>query len=236
MIQILAIIAGGAVGALLRFLVSGGVYQWLGRDFPYGTLAVNLIGSFLIGMMTEALMVEPIGRLTAAYRPAILIGFFGSFTTFSTFALETVNLLEQGFLIRAVSNALISVASCLSAAWFGILLGRTLFLLSTPTAPFFGWLFPYGQAILNLIGAFLIGFLLELIADQFSFTMEWRAAALIILLGFFAAASGLYLILHLMESGYAFKQQWSFLLLLFLINTLVCTIGIWLGLTTGKRI
>lgn len=236
MIQIFAIMLGGSVGAILRYLVSNGVYQWLGRDFPYGTLAVNLIGSLFLGLMSEALMVEPVGRLTAAYRPAILIGFFGSFTTFSTFALETVYLIEQGQHLRALSNALISVAACASAAWLGVLLGRSLFLLSTPTAPFLGWLFPYGQLLLNLIGAFVIGLLLEIIANQLAIAVEWRAAALILLLGLFAVASGLYLVLHLLETGYAVDQQWSTLLFLFLFNTLICSVGTWLGLTAGKHL
>ncbi|MBT3506356.1 MAG: fluoride efflux transporter CrcB, partial [Methylococcales bacterium] len=56
--QIYAVAFGGALGAVLRFLISTGVYQWLGRGFPYGTLAVNIIGSFLIGLMTEALVVQ----------------------------------------------------------------------------------------------------------------------------------------------------------------------------------
>lgn len=236
MIQVLAIMVGGAVGALLRFLVSGAVYQWLGRGFPYGTLVVNLIGSFLIGLLTEALLLEPVGRLTAAYRPAILVGLFGSFTTFSTFALETVYLVEQGYPGRALANVGVSVASCLAAAWAGVWLGRVLFWLSSPSAPYLGWLFPYGQLLLNGLGAFLIGFLLELIADELAFTLEGRAAALIALLSLFAAASGLYLILHLMESGYAVRQQWSFLLALFLINTLFCTLGTWIGLLAGQRI
>jgi len=62
--QLLAIAFGGACGAVLRFLLSSGVYQWLGRGFPYGTLAVNIIGSFLLGMLTEALILQ---RLAIAY-------------------------------------------------------------------------------------------------------------------------------------------------------------------------
>ena len=83
--QILAVALGGAFGAVFRFLISSGVYQWLGRGFPYGTLAVNIIGSFLIGLMTEALLLQRVA-LSIEYRSAILIGLFGSLTTFSTFS------------------------------------------------------------------------------------------------------------------------------------------------------
>jgi len=56
--HLLAVAMGGALGAVLRFMVSNGVYHWLGRSFPFGTLAVNILGSFLIGLMTEALIVQ----------------------------------------------------------------------------------------------------------------------------------------------------------------------------------
>jgi Integral membrane protein possibly involved in chromosome condensation len=79
--QLYAVALGGALGAVLRFLISTGVYQWLGRGFPYGTLAVNIIGSFLIGLMTEALVVQRVA-LGDEYRLAILVGVFGSLTTF----------------------------------------------------------------------------------------------------------------------------------------------------------
>ncbi|MCP4284586.1 MAG: fluoride efflux transporter CrcB [Gammaproteobacteria bacterium] len=122
MTQILSIAAGGAVGALLRFWVSNGVYSLLGRSFPYGTLAVNVIGSLLMGL----LYVFFLERMTvsAELRGAVLIGLLGSFTTFSTFSIETLNLIEQAEFMKAGLNTLISVFACLIAAWFGLVIGR----------------------------------------------------------------------------------------------------------------
>jgi len=122
--QIAAIALGGAVGALLRFWAATGVYQWLGRDFPWGTLAVNVVGSFLMGVLIvlflERSMVSPEARA------AVLVGGLGAFTTFSTFSIETVTLIEQAYYLRAFVNALTSVALCLLACWVGVILGRTL--------------------------------------------------------------------------------------------------------------
>jgi len=122
LIQTLSIAAGGAAGALLRFWVSTGVYALLGRGFPYGTLAVNVIGSLLMGF----LYVFFLERMTVSpeIRAAILIGLLGAFTTFSTFSIETLNLIEQANYMKAVLNMLISVAACLFAAWLGLTVGR----------------------------------------------------------------------------------------------------------------
>jgi len=120
--QIISIAIGGAAGALLRFWVSNGVYTLLGRGFPYGTLAVNVIGSLAMGL----LYVFFLERMTvsAELRGAVLIGLLGSFTTFSTFSIETLNLIEQAEFMKAGLNALISVFACLLAAWFGLVIGR----------------------------------------------------------------------------------------------------------------
>jgi len=122
--QILAIAAGGAVGSVLRFLMSNGVYGLLGRSFPYGTLAVNVLGSLLMGFLYILLL-----ERTAAgpeLRGLLLVGLLGAFTTFSTFSLETLNLLEQAAYLRAAVNVAASVAACLAAAWLGLTLGRQL--------------------------------------------------------------------------------------------------------------
>jgi len=122
--QVLAIAAGGAAGAVLRFWTSQGVHHFLGRGFPYGTLFVNALGSLLMGF----LYVMFIDRLDLApeWRAAVLIGLLGAFTTFSTFSIETLNLFEQGDFVKAVLNILLSVGLCLAAGWLGILLGRQL--------------------------------------------------------------------------------------------------------------
>ncbi|ESQ14971.1 MAG: camphor resistance protein CrcB [Thiohalocapsa sp. PB-PSB1] len=124
MLQILAIAGGGAVGAVTRFLVSTGVYRLLGREFPWGTLAVNVLGSFVMGLLFMLLLERSL--MAAELRAAILVGFLGSFTTFSTFSLETLTLVEQGEALRALLNVGISVLLCLVACWAGIIAARAL--------------------------------------------------------------------------------------------------------------
>jgi CrcB protein len=124
MMQTLAIAAGGAVGAVLRFWVSNGVYGLLGRTFPYGTLAVNVLGSLVMGLL-YVLLLDKLA-LGPAVRAALLVGLLGAFTTFSTFSIETLNLMEEGELLKAVLNVGLSVVLCLAAAWLGVLTGRTL--------------------------------------------------------------------------------------------------------------
>ena len=122
--ELSAIAAGGAFGAIMRFLVSNRVYAWLGRDFPYGTLSVNVIGSFFIGiafvLLTERLTVG------AELRAFIMIGFLGAFTTFSTFSMESLFLLQEGLLFKAISNVLLNVLLCIFATWGGIIVSRSL--------------------------------------------------------------------------------------------------------------
>ncbi len=122
--QALAIAAGGALGALLRFWVSTAVYGWLGRGFPWGTLSVNVLGSLAMGLL-YILLLE---RLTTGpeVRALLLVGFLGAFTTFSTFSIETFNLIEQAEIGKALLNVGVSVIACVLAAWAGVILGRQL--------------------------------------------------------------------------------------------------------------
>jgi len=122
--QLLAIAAGGALGAVLRFGMSSAIYRILGREFPYGTLAVNILGSLLMGFLFVVL-VERLA-LSAEWRAALLIGLLGAFTTFSTFSFETLALFENGELFKAFLNIILSVCLCLAATWLGLSLGRQL--------------------------------------------------------------------------------------------------------------
>lgn len=122
--QLVAIAAGGALGALLRFWATSGVAAWLGRDFPYGTLLVNVSGSLTIGVL-YILLVER-ADVGTVWRLFLMTGLLGAFTTFSTFSLETLILIESGEHLKAVMNVLLSVFLCLAAASAGILLGRQL--------------------------------------------------------------------------------------------------------------
>ena len=113
---------GGALGAVLRYGASLSVYSLLGRGFPYGTLFVNVSGSLLMGLLS-VIMLERF-NIDPEWRAAVLVGVLGSFTTFSTFSIETLNLLEQGDVMRATTNIVLSVLVCLAAVWFGVLIGR----------------------------------------------------------------------------------------------------------------
>lgn len=122
--QLIAIASGGAVGALFRFWVSSGIYSLLGRGFPYGTLVVNVLGSLVMGFLYVLLLERT--TVSPEMRGALLIGFLGAFTTFSTFSIETLNLLEQAELLKAGLNILVSVIACVLACWFGLVVGRQL--------------------------------------------------------------------------------------------------------------
>lgn len=112
------------MGAVMRFWVSSAVYNALGRAFPYGTLAVNLLGSFVMGLLYILLLER--SAAAAEWRAFLLVGLLGAFTTFSTFSLETLNLIEEGEPAKALGNVLVSVFTCVAAAWLGVTAGRQL--------------------------------------------------------------------------------------------------------------
>jgi len=122
--QIIAIAIGGAAGALSRYWFSNGVYGLLGRDFPYGTLMVNVLGSLIMGLL-YVLFLER-SALGPEWRALLLIGFLGSFTTFSTFSLETVNLIEAHDYFKAALNVLLSVVLCIMGTGLGMIIARKL--------------------------------------------------------------------------------------------------------------
>lgn len=122
--QLLAIAIGGAVGATLRFIVSTNVHRLLGRDFPYGTLTVNVLGSLLMGFLFIMLVERQISSIEL--RSGLLFGVLGAFTTFSSFSFETLALLESGDWAKALINVFMSITCCLIATWVGLGIGRQL--------------------------------------------------------------------------------------------------------------
>ena len=101
--RLFAIAAGGAIGALLRYTIAGLVQNWTGPDFPWGTLSVNLLGCFLIGLLFHYFETVP---LSPNVRSLIFVGGLGAFTTFSTYGLESLNLLREGQVRLGLFNIL----------------------------------------------------------------------------------------------------------------------------------
>jgi fluoride exporter len=117
------VIIGSALGGMARYGVSGTVARRIGETFPWGTLVVNVSGSFVIGVF--AALVAPGGalggeRMAGAF---VMAGLCGGYTTFSSFSLETLNLARDGEWSRALSNIAASAALCLLAVWAGFALG-----------------------------------------------------------------------------------------------------------------
>ncbi|MBN9230033.1 MAG: camphor resistance protein CrcB [Legionella sp. 40-6] len=121
----LLIFIGAGLGGVLRFWISNGVYYFLGRQFPYGTLVVNTTGSFLMGILF-VLLVERFNGSGPQLRSLLLIGFLGGYTTFSSFSIETLNLFESGAWVSGFLNILLSVVLCLLFVWIGVLGARQL--------------------------------------------------------------------------------------------------------------
>ncbi|WP_025625235.1 fluoride efflux transporter CrcB, partial [Vibrio parahaemolyticus] len=116
--SILGFIAlGGAIGACSRYLVSEFCVLLFGRGFPYGTLTVNVVGSFIMGLLIAAFESEILA--TEPWRQVIGLGFLGALTTFSTFSMDNVLLMQQGAFFKMGLNILLNVVLSISAAWIG---------------------------------------------------------------------------------------------------------------------
>lgn len=113
---------GGALGAVMRFWTANAAAAIAGRDFPYGTMVVNVVGSFLIGL-AYVFMAERY-ETSNEMRGLLIVGALGGFTTFSAFSYETLALLETAQPARAIVNVLGSVVGCLVACWLGTLSAR----------------------------------------------------------------------------------------------------------------
>ncbi len=114
---------GGAGGAVSRYLLANVVHNWSNHHhIPFGTLAVNVLGSFLIGIL-YVLIVEKM-VIHQDWRGVLMVGFLGAFTTFSTFSLESISLLEQGEITSALFYILASVTLCILAVWLAATLTR----------------------------------------------------------------------------------------------------------------
>ena len=122
--RLLLISLGGAIGTALRFLTSIAAARWLGTEFPYGTLIVNLAGAFVIGLVqqigTQTLLIPDNVRLF------LTTGMMGGLTTYSAFSYETVHLMELGAWHQAWINVVVTTVACLCLCFLGIMIGRLL--------------------------------------------------------------------------------------------------------------
>lgn len=117
-LSILGFIAvGGAFGACSRYLISELCVVLFGRGFPYGTLTVNVVGSFIMGALIALFENEMLA--TEPWRQIIGLGFLGALTTFSTFSMDNVLMLQQGAFFKMGLNILLNVVLSVSAAWVG---------------------------------------------------------------------------------------------------------------------
>ena len=114
---------GGALGSVARYACSAAVGRAVGGIFPYGTMVVNVSGAILIGFLAALSLTEGRVLLPASARLFTMTGICGGYTTFSTFSLETFNLLRDGEWMRASANVLFSVAFCLLAVVVGYAMG-----------------------------------------------------------------------------------------------------------------
>ena len=123
--QIIYIAVAGGMGAVGRYYITSLAYRLLGDGFPFGTLIVNLIGSFLLGFLMQANISTNL--VPVSLRLPLTLGLLGAFTTFSAFSYETMGYLGDGAWVMAGSNILVNVLLGITAAFLGLLLGRTLF-------------------------------------------------------------------------------------------------------------
>ena len=124
MIKLLIIGTGGFIGAVLRYGISGWAHKLLGSSFPFGTLSVNVLGSFFLGFFLVLANTKLI--IPDVYKNLIAIGLLGAFTTFSTFSFETISLLQVNLVKQALLNIGLNVLLGLFAVWLGIISARVL--------------------------------------------------------------------------------------------------------------
>jgi CrcB protein len=124
MMKIFLVFLGGGIGAVARYGLQGLVHRYAGSTFPYGTLAVNVLGCFVIGFLMvafeERFLIHPTLRIF------LTIGILGGFTTFSSFSYETIALLRDGEVLFGGINIIAGVVVCLSATFVGMIIGKVI--------------------------------------------------------------------------------------------------------------
>lgn len=122
MLDYILVMVGGALGTGARFWLSGFVAERGGEIFPLGTLLVNVTGSFVIGFLAAFMDPEGLFLVSPRLRQFLMIGVCGGYTTFSSFSLQTLDLVRDGDWFKAGLNTLLSFVCCLAAVWLGCIL------------------------------------------------------------------------------------------------------------------
>jgi len=122
LLSLLLVFIGGGAGAVSRYVLSTAVNARLSSVFPYGTLSANVIGSFLIGILSALLLKEQFLPVAKSARLLLIVGFLGGFTTFSSFSMETVSLFLSEEYLKALFNIVLNTCLCIGAAFLGLLL------------------------------------------------------------------------------------------------------------------
>ncbi len=117
---------GGALGSMARYWCSDFAARMIGESFPWGTLSVNVLGSFIIGLMAAMSAVDSRFLISADIRIFVMVGICGGYTTFSSFSLQTLNLMREGEWLAAGANIGGSVVLCMLAVWGGYVAGALL--------------------------------------------------------------------------------------------------------------
>ena len=121
-LSLFAIAIGGGLGSIARFVISREMGIWLGNYLPYGTLTVNIAGSLALGWFITFFFDRP--ELSSALRLGITVGFLGAFTTFSTFSFESLQLLLDGAVWRAIFNIVLNAVACVGMCYLGMQMAR----------------------------------------------------------------------------------------------------------------
>ena len=122
MTRTLLVAFGGMLGSVARYWLAGAIQRLDGVEFPFGTLGVNVLGSFVVGVVM-ALSLER-GTVSPNARLFLAVGFCGGFTTMSTFSYETMALLRDGEMVLGLGNVAVTLVTCLAAVWLGQVIGR----------------------------------------------------------------------------------------------------------------
>ena len=121
-LSLFAIAIGGGLGSIARFVISREIGNWMGNYLPYGTLTVNVAGSLALGWFITFFLDRP--EVSSALRLGLTVGFLGAFTTFSTFSYESLQLLLDGSVWRAIFNVVLNAAACIGMCYLGMQLAK----------------------------------------------------------------------------------------------------------------